>query len=726
MSIGAAAHLVSLNSAVSNLARSRRSWEALRIFTQIQSSYRLSPDHYSLVGAFTACANLRANAAATQLHAFAVRSGLLSFRHVANSLLAVYSSTGEQEIAHQLFGEISSPDVYSRTTLLSAFARSGEVRRALQLFDQMPQGEVALWNALITGFGENGHGESALRLFRRMRQAGVETDQYAVASILSLCDSPESSDLGRQLHPVAVKAGFDMARASVVNALVTMYFNVGMIAEALDLFAEAAAVAGNEITYNAVIAGLTSWGRGEEAAWVLKEMLGSEACFRPTELTLVSILSACSSEEMGRQVHALAVRTGLDDSALVGNAAVTMYSNCGNLTDARLVFDTIMDKDLVSWNSMLSGYSQRGRHESGFEVYRGMQTAGFRPDEFTYGSLLVCSEVLDHVNTILALVNKNGLTDSTHVCNSLIVAYGKHGEVHNAYAIFCGMFLRNLISWNSVLSGCVLNGRPWMGLELFSAFMASAHCPNEYTLSIVLSTCGSISALRPGKQVHAHVVRTCSESEISLANALITMYAKCGDLDSSSGVFYGMPEKNIISWNAMLAAYAQNGDGERALSCFRDMQDLGVRPDGVTFINVLSGCSHAGLVSEARWILSSMIDQHGIEPGVDHYSCVIDLLARAGHMEEAETLIESLPQEMDSRLWWALLSSCITHGHVRLGRIAANSLLEKEPGNPAIYVLLSNLNAAAGQWEEASAMRKQMRMSGALKQPGCSWLELQG
>lgn len=726
MSIGATAHLVSLNSAISNLARSGRSWEALRIFTQIQSSHRLSPDHYSLVGAFTACANLRANAAATQqLHAFAVRSGLLSFRHVANSLLAVYSSTGEPENAHRLFGEISSPDVYSRTTLLSAFARSGEVHRALQLFDQMPQREVALWNALITGFGENGHGELALRLFHRMRRAGVENDQYAVASILSLCDSPESSDLGRQLHPVAVKAGFDIARASVVNALVTMYFKVGMIAEALDLFAEAATVAGNEITYNAVIAGLTSWGRGEEAAWVLKEMLG-EACFRPTELTLVSILSACSSGEMGRQVHALAVRTGLDDSVLIGNAAVTMYSNCGNLTDARSAFDTIKRKDLVSWNSMLSGYSQQGRHESGFEVYRGMQMAGFRPDEFTYGSLLVCSRVLDHVSAILALVYKNGLAGSTHVCNSLIVAYGKHGEVHNAYAIFCGTFLRNLISWNSMLSGCLSNGRPWMGLELFSALMASELCPNHCTLSIVLSACASISALRPGKQVHARVVRSCSESETSLANALITMYAKCGEPDSSSRVFCRMPERNIISWNAMLAAYAQNGDGEGAISCFREMQDLGVSPDSVTFTNVLSGCSHAGLVGEARWVLSSMVDQYGIEPGVDHYSCVIDLLARAGHMEGAETLIESLPQEMGSRLCWALLSSCITHGHVRLGRIAANSLLKNEPGNPAIYVLLSNLNAAAGQWEEASAMRKQMRMSGALKQPGCSWLELQG
>ncbi|MQM15842.1 hypothetical protein Taro_048795 [Colocasia esculenta] len=713
--------LVTLNSAITNLARARRGWEALRLFAQLQPSHHLTPDHYSLVGALTACSSLGAPAVGAQLHARAVRSGLKSYLHVANSLLAFYSTSGGPASAHRLFNEISTPDVYSRTTLLSAYAKSGHIHGALQLFHQMPQGEVALWNALITGCVEQGHGELALQVFHGMRRAGVAHDHYTLAGVLSLCDSPELLDLGRQVHSLVVRTGFVLVKASVVNALVTMYFDVGTVADAMDIFAEASTH--NEITYNAVIAGLTRWGRDAEALLVFKEMM-EEARLRPTELTLVSVMSVCSSEEIGGMVHALAIKTGLADSTLVGNAAITMYSNCGNLDSARLVFHMIKEKDCVSLNSMISGYGQHACHEYVIEVYQEMQMAGFKPDEYTYGSLLVCSKGIEHAKMILALVKKNGLIINTYISNSLILAFAKYGDIQSAYKIFCCKPSRNLISWNSMLSAYLLNGYPVHVLKLFSALMRSELLPNSYTLNIVLGTCASTSALRFGKQVHAYILRSYLDSEISLANALITMYAKCGDVALSSRVFYRMPEKSIISWNAILAAYAQNGNGEQAISCFKKMQDSGVTPDNVTFINVLSGCSHAGLVNEAHWIFSSMTEQYGIEPSVDHYSCVVDLLGRAGHLDEVESLIRSMPYKLESRIWWVLLSSCSTYGHVRLGKIASNFLLEKEPGNPAVYVLLSNTNAIAGKWEEACSMREQMRLYGVVKQPGHSWLEL--
>ncbi|XP_078429721.1 pentatricopeptide repeat-containing protein At3g49740-like [Wolffia australiana] len=717
-----AALLIKLNSSISNLSRHCRSREALKLFTQIQSHHSLSPDEYSLVGALTASANLRAIAPTAQLHSFAARSGLLSFLHVSNSLLAAYSSAGDPAKAHRLFSEISSPDVYSHTTILSAYADSEELQLAIQLFERIPQKEAPLWNALITGSMKNGHGDKAVRLYQRMRQDGSSGDQYATASILSLCDSPPMSDLGMQIHAAGMKAGLDVGRPSVMNSLVSMYFNVGIIDDAVGLFSEASQLGiANEITYNAVISGLARSGRGEEAIAVFKLML-SGSCFRPTELTLVSVLSGCSSSSSGRQFHCLSIKTGLVGCAIVGNAAVGMYSRAGELVSAETVFEGIKNTDLVSWNSLLSAYSQAGRHESGIKLYRAMEIAGLRSDEFTYGSLLGCSLSSDLVDAILSLLIRRGLTGSSYVSNSTIVAYGKHGEIEKAVAVFEGMPERNLISWNSLLSGCTMNGEPRLCLELFSSLMESDVRPNQYTFSIILSVCGSVGMLRAGEEIHAHLVKTRGDEETSVGNALIAVYAKAGEIELSSRVFHGMHDKDVVSWNSIIAAYAQNGQGELAVSLFKKMMELGVEPDSVTFTNVLSGCSHGGLVDEAQRALSAMIEDFGFEPGADHYACVIDLLARAGRMEEAESMISKLPREVDSRLWWALLSSCVTYGSLRLGRVAAEALLETEPGNPAVYVMLSNLNAGAGRWEEASAMRKKMKCSGALKQPGFSWV----
>ncbi|XP_073116170.1 pentatricopeptide repeat-containing protein At3g49740-like [Elaeis guineensis] len=523
--------LITLNALLSKLTRSHRCSQALCLFSHIHASYDISPDHYSLASALAACARLRA-------------------------ATAVPSSTPSPSAPP------SSPSPTSPTPFSPSTPTSTE---AVQLFDGMPKRNTAAWNAMITGFVHHGYEEFALKMFLRMHRLGVGLDKYTFASVMGC----------------VVRQSW----VSVINALVTMYFDCGLVMDAWEVFGEA--MVRDEITYNALIAGLVRLGRDVEALMV--------------------------------------IRMGLEDSVLVANAVVTMYSNCGDLVSAEQAFEMIHEKDIVSWNALITGY--------------------------------------------------------------------------------------------------VLSGFPVRSLEIFSALIKSRLMPNSYTLSTVLSTCATMPARKHGKEVHAYILRDVTKCDTLLMNSLVTMYGKCGELDYGSKVFDGMLQRDIVSWNVIISAYAQNGDGHEAIHYFKMMQKSGIIPDNATFTSVLSACSHAGLVEEGRVIFTSMVQDYGIEPGVDHYSCIIDLLGRAGYLEEAERLINSMPCRVDSHIWWALLSACSTHGNARLGRIAAKFLLETEPENPTIYVLLSNIIAADGKWEEASSLRDRMQRNGVAKKPGCSWIE---
>lgn len=247
--------------------------------------------------------------------------------------------------------------------------------------------------------------------------------------------------------------------------------------------------------------------------------------------------------------------------------------------------------------------------------------------------------------------------------------------------------------------------------------------PNAYTLSLVLSLCSGISSLGHGKQVHGYIIRLGYFQETSPNNALITLYAKCGVLDWSCRVFDRMVERDIISWNAIISAYAQHGGGNEAVCCFEALQgSIRIKPDKATFTAVLSACSRAGLVDDGMHIFISMVNEYKIEPGPDHISCVVDLLSRAGYLSEAEKLIDSKHLKADSSIWWALFSACASFGDLRLGRIVARFLLENEKDNPTVYVQLANIYAAAEQWEEAASVRELMEINGVVKQPGWSWI----
>ncbi|GAB4849126.1 hypothetical protein Ancab_003935 [Ancistrocladus abbreviatus] len=465
-----------------------------------------------------------------------------------------------------------------------------------------------------------------------------------------------------------------------------MYFKCGDVMDAYEVFEGAQEEVRDQITYNSMINGLVSLGRDDEALLMFREM--QMACLKPTELTFLSVLSSFLDEIVCQQVHGQMIKAGYERCTAVSNAAMAMYINHGQLDRACKIFEKLQEKDLVSWNTMITGYAQNGLVMPAMLAYLQMSSVRIEPDEYTIGSLLTCSGCFEFVHAFHALVFKNGLILVNEVANALISSFSKLGDIKQAYEIFSDMYPKNLISWNAVISGFLLNGHPVEGLEQFSYLLKSNIMPDVYTLTIALSICASASALIHGKQV-----------------------------------FNSMDRRDIVSWNAIISAFAQYGEGKEAVKCFRAMQDENmVEPDQATFTALLSACSHAGLVDDGINIFNSMVNNYGFEAGVDHFSCVVDLLGRAGYLDEAEELINHENLTTDCNVWWALFSACAAHGNVRLGRIVAGFLLETEQNNPAVYVLLSSIHAAAGQWEEAANIRELMKRVGVLKQPGYSWI----
>lgn len=584
----------------------------------------------------------------------------------------------------------------------------------------MPKGHVAVWNAIITGCSDNGHEHFAFKFFKDMFRMNVRPDNYTFATMLSLCNL-ELLDYGKHVHSVVFKSGF-LVMTSVVNSLITMYFNCGCVVEAYEVFEETEGLIRDHVTYNAMIDGFVSVERFEDAFLMFRDM--HRCCVCLTEVTFVSVMSSCCCLRVGCQAQALAVKMGFDRGYIaVNNATMTMYSCFGEVNEARNVFERMEEsKDLVSWNIMISMFFQENINEEAILTYLKLRRTGIEPDEFTYGSLLGASDSLQMVEMIHSLLFKHGLA-KVEVLNALISSYGRNGKIMCAFQIFSDLPYKSLISWNSIISGFLINGCPVQGLEQFSALFNTHLKPNAYSLSLVLSICSCISAMDHGKQVHGYILRHSFDSEISLGNALVTMYSKCGSLDGSLCVFNAMVERDTITWNAIISAYSQHGQGEEAVRCFEAMQTSpGIKPDQATFTAVLTACSHTGLVDEATHIFDIMVRIYGYMPSVDHFSCIVDLLGRSGYLDEAESVITNGYFGAHSNMCWSLFSACAAHGNLRLGRKVARVLLEREHNNASVYVLLSNICAAAGQWEEAAKLRDTMKQFGTTKQPGCSWI----
>ncbi|XP_040366636.1 pentatricopeptide repeat-containing protein At2g22070 isoform X3 [Rosa chinensis] len=479
--------------------------------------------------------------------------------------------------------------------------------------------------------------------------------------------------------------------------------------------------------------------RPELSIRVFLEML--EAGAYPTNYTLGIVLNASStlySIELGKQLHAYSIKYQIDFDTSIGNSLCSLYSKCGNLESAFKAFKKIKEKNVISWTSAISACGDNGDASKGLAFFTEMLSEGIEPNEYTLTSALsLCCTMLSLGAGIQihSLVIKLGYELNLPVRNAIMYLYLKCGMVNEARKLFNGMEAMSLITWNAMIAGhaqiidlaeddlsAYQSGTE--ALNIFLKLNRSGVKPDLFTFSSILTVCSSMVALEQGEQVHAQSIKSGFLSDIVVATALVNMYNKCGSIEKASKVFIEMSTRTLISWTSMIAGFAQHGRTQQALQLFEDMRIAGVRPNQVTFVSVLSACSHAGMVNEALGYFESMKKDYRIKPVMDHYACLIDMFVRLGRLDEAFGLVKKMDFEPNEFIWSTLVAGCRTHGNLDRGFYAAERLLKLKPKDTETYVMLLNMYISVERWKDVSRVRKMMKEEKLGKLEEWSWITI--
>ncbi|XP_010931945.1 pentatricopeptide repeat-containing protein At5g19020, mitochondrial [Elaeis guineensis] len=647
------------------------------------------PLEFSLVAALKSSAtSLRLG---EPLHAFALKSGLArSNLFVRNALLNLYAKCGRLDAAARLFffPSAAAPqlrDAASWNIMIAAHAKAGRLADARNLFDAVPHRDRVTFTTMIMALAQAGSPAEALAVFRDMAAAGVTPNEVTLASVLSACSRLRSARGVSMSHAVAAKCGLDVYVLVATNLV--------------------------------------------HAYAVCSQLSGSRAVFDWMP----------------------------EKNTITWNAMLNGYAKAGLIDQAVDLFERIPARDLVSWSTMIDGYLKVDRLGEALITYRGMlQNSDARPNEVLMVDLLSacgrCFAVREGQQLHAAVINTGldsydfmqatlihfygackfidlaclqfELGHKSHVScwNALMVGLVRNNMVDAARELFDNMPERDVVSWSTLIAGYVQNGQSDLALELFREMLSMGFEPNEITLVSVLSAVASSGTLEQGKWIHDYILNRSIPLTDNLSAGLIDMYAKRGSIGVAMQVFDHVKQGSASAspWNTIICGLAMHGHADTSLSIFSDLQRRNIEPNSITFIGVLSACCHAGLVDSGRCYFELMRRKYKIEPTIKHYGCMIDLLGRAGCLEEAEQMIEAMPMKADVVIWGSMLAAARTHGNLEAGEKAAASLARLEPTHGAARVLLSNMYADAGRWMDVFLVRRAMQSGRMQKMPGCS------
>ncbi|EFJ32238.1 hypothetical protein SELMODRAFT_85415 [Selaginella moellendorffii] len=600
-----------------------------------------------------------------QIHALVVESSLESHVVVANSLLGMYSRCRSWEDSRSLFDRMSVRDSVSWSTIIMACSR------------------------------EDSHCRDALPLYRSMLHEGVMPKTLALSMVLEACGSLAELKGGKLVHAHVIESGLegDLVGISLVN----MYAKCGTVGEARKVFDRINNR--SRILWNSMI---TAYQEKDphEALHLFREMQPEGVS--PDRITFMTVLNACVNAadlENGRTIHTRIVDSGFAADVRVATALFNMYAKCGSLGEARGVFDSMVFRDVVSWNNMIAAYVQGRDGEGAISLCWAMQLEGMRPDKATFTSLLnACSDPNRLVDgrQIHSWIAESRLENDIVMVTGLITMYANCGSLNNAREIFDNIFSnsrqhhRDLFLWTSMITAYEQHGEYRKALELYEQMHSRQVEADRVTFISVLNACAHLSDLRQGQAIHARVMRRGLATDVAVANSIVFMYGKCGSFDEASIVFEKTKHKDISLWTALIASYARHGHGEQALWIFRRLRQDGIELSNLTFVAMLSACSHVGLIEEGCEFFASMAEL-GIEPNMEHHSCLVDLLARAGHLHTAEEFLSRMPVAANTIVLTALLAACRVHGDVERARRVAEKLEALDPESEAPYVTLSNI-----------------------------------
>lgn len=618
----------------------------------------------------------------------------------------------------------------------------------------------------LKDFASQGHLSKAFRIFSLIQGHALASAScdFVIDSLSSLLLSANNLKLlreGKQLHAQVISWGLNKNHA-LVPKLVSYYTTFDLIDDAHFVVADSNIL--HPLPWNILISSYASKGRYEEAIFTYKQMVHKRII--PDRFTYPSVLKACavqSNIDFGREVHKSVKASSLEWDLFVQNALVSMYGKCGDLETARSMFDKIPVKDEVSWNTMISEYASRGMWDQAFELFESIRAAGMNFNIITWntvaggclrtgnfkGALQLLSQMriggnhLDPVAVIIGLgacshicalklgkeihglAIRNSSIDYDNVKNALITLYSRCGDLMHAYIVFRLVEAKNIITWNSIISGFAQWDRSEEATFLFRELFLTGIEPNYVTLASILPLCARVANLQHGKEFHGYIAKRAEfRGYLLLWNSLIDMYARSGRVSLARRLFDLLDKRDTVTYTSIIAGYGIQGSGKAAVELFEEMISSQIKPDHVAMVAILSACSHSGLVAQGQLFFNQMLSIYGITPALEHYACMVDLYGRAGLLKKAKEVILRMPCQPTPEMWVTIIGACKIHGNTEIGEWAAEKLLEMKPQDSGYYVLIANMYAAAGCWGKVAQVRTFMRDLGVRKDFGCAWVDI--
>ncbi|GMY33305.1 pentatricopeptide repeat-containing protein At3g24000, mitochondrial [Fagus crenata] len=574
-------------------------------------------------------------------------------------------------------------DVFVGTSLLNFYCTYGPVSFARKLFEEMPDRNVVTWTSMIVGYSDYGDLGEALGIYQRMRREGVCCNKSTLAAVISSCGMFGDELLAHQVLGYVVKFGLD-TNVSVENSLISMFGGFGCMEAACYVFDHMDQR--DTISWNSIIAANAHNGLCEESFRCFYWMRRVHKEINST--TVSTLLTVCGTVDNlkwgkgihGKIVHALVVLAGLHDNLIIGNALVTMYGKSGMMVDAKKVFQKMPKRDEVTWNALIGGHSGNEEPNEAVAAFKSMREDGVPANYITIvnvlGACLTLDNLQKHGMPIHAHIVQIGYESDKYVQNSLITMYAKCGDLNSSNYIFDHLAFKNSIAWNAVIAANSYYGHGEEALKLFAKMRCAGVDLDQFSFSLALAVSADLAILEEGQQLHSLVIKLGFKSDHYVINTTMDMYGKCGEMDDVLKLLPLPISRSRLSWNILISAFARQGCFQKATETFHEMLELGVKPDHVTFVSLLSACSHGGLVDEGLAYYASMTTQYGVPAGIEHCVCIIDLLGRSGRLAEAETFIKQMPVAANDLVWRSLLAACKIHGNVELAKKAAGNLLE--------------------------------------------------
>lgn len=603
--------------------------------------------------------------------------------------------------------------------------KSGDIAHAEKLFVEIPRRDVVSWSVMIHGYNRNGCWRKSIQLFSQMRISNLAPTSFTMVGVLVSIAGLGDPVLGECVHGLILKNGLD-SDLRVGTALLNAYAKCGKAVDSYRVFEQLESP--GLVSCSAMVSGFVYNELFEEAVVSFNQF--QRLGLVPNTAVVLTVIRACTALESRRlceSIHGMVVKLSLVLDVAVNNSILGMYSTMLDLNAATRVFEGMQCRDVISWTTMINLLVCLECASDALILFCQMRNTGISHDMVVDMNLVSACALLGDLTRgrqIHAQVIVSGFESELPLTNSIITMYSKCGDFDSSRTVFDQATQKSLVSWTAMILGCVQNGFPRESLKLLIKMREKEGFSLDSVVLIgVLSACSELALLELCQQLHSYALEAGLSQYRSVQNSLISAYSKCGNVEPAYNVFKEMGHlQDIVSWNAILNGYGINGHGETAVILYDKMRKGTVNPDAATYLCVLSACSHAGLVDDGLVIFNQMVEDQTVRPNQDHSGCIVDMLARAGRLSDASEFVSRHTEKMGANAWRALLSGCQLHGNVELAELAARRVYDLDPEEPDQVVLLSNVYASVGRFQEAEALRASMTRKELIKNPGLSFV----